>query len=139
MTKGYVIRLNELNTKKELVIQLFNGQRWKLKGEHAIRFSTFYQEGKPYEVAFLEGRTADVFDQIKLVFDQKGRVIAQRIAHDSPLITIRRNDIFKYTQKDPKQAALGIYNQLETQQDQEFGAEMASYWYSTKYNKLVKK
>lgn len=139
MTKGYVIRLEELITKKELVIQLFNGQRWKLKGENAIRFSTFYQEGKTYEVAFLEGRTDDVFDQIKLIFDQKNRVIAQRMNSDSPLITTRKNDVFKFTQKDPRQAALGIYKQIEKQQDQEFGTEMAKYWYSTKHNKLLKK
>lgn len=59
--RGYVINLDDLLKAKEVVVQLFNGQRWKINEKKAFRFSSFYEEGKPYTVIFVEGTTEELF------------------------------------------------------------------------------
>lgn len=139
MTKGYTIHLSELITKSEVVVQLFNGQRWKVRKNAAIRFATMLQDGKTYDVEFAEGNTKAIFDQIKLVFDPKGRVIGQRIQKGLPLKSTRVNNIFKVQMASSPSRSMAIYRMIDEQQDKEFGESMASYWYSSKRKEFIKK
>lgn len=139
MSKGYVITLDDLLKTKEVVVQLFNGQRWKIKENKAFRFSVFYEEGKPYEVIFAEGTTDELFSQIKLIFDLKGRILARRIQMSHPLKTVRINNFFRVKKPDPKKAALNIYQAIEEQEAQDFGRQMSAYWYSSKKCETLEK
>lgn len=139
MTKGYVVRLVDLLETKGVVVQLFNGQRWEINKEKAQRFSTFYEGGKPYEVIFAERPTEELFNQIKLVLDKKGSILARRIQKNLPLKTIKVNDVFRYKIADPKKAALKIYQAIEEQEDQEFARQMIMHWYSNHSDELIKK
>lgn len=139
MTKGYAVRLIDLLETKGVIVQLFNGQRWKINNEKALRFSIFYEGGKPYEVNFGERSTEELFDQIKLVFDKKGSILARRIQKNLPLKTIKVNDVFRYKIADPKKAALKIYQAIEEQEDQEFARQMIMHWYSNHSDELIKK
>lgn len=139
MTKGYVVRLIDLLETKGVVVQLFNGQRWKINKEKALRFSIFYEGGKPYEVNFGERLTEELFDQIKLVFDKKGSILARRIQTNLPLKTIKANDVFRYKRADSKKAALKIYQAIEEQEDQEFARQMITHWYSNNPGELIEK
>lgn len=139
MTKGYTIQLNDLITKSEIVVQLFNGQRWKIRKNAAIRFTTMLQDGKTYDVEFDEGNTKAIFNQIKLIFDPKGRVIGQRIQKGLPLKTTRVNDIFLVQRPGYPKVPMDIYRIIDEQQDVEYGESMAKYWYSSKNKGYVKK
>ena len=139
MTKGYTIQLNDLITKSEIVVQLFNGQRWKIRKNAAIRFTTMLQDGKTYDVEFAEGNTKAIFDQIKLIFDPKGRVIGQRIQKGLPLKTTRVNDIFHVQRPGYPKVPMSIYRMIDEQQDVEYGESMAKYWYSSKRKEFIKK
>ncbi|EPH62574.1 hypothetical protein D932_02472 [Enterococcus casseliflavus 14-MB-W-14] len=139
MTKGYTIQLNDLITKSEIVVQLFNGQRWKIRKNAAIRFTTMLQDGNTYDVEFDEVNTKAIFNQIKLIFDPKGRVIGQRIQKGLPLKTTRVNDIFHVQRPGYPKVPMSIYRMIDEQQDVEYGESMAKYWYSSKNKEYVKK
>jgi hypothetical protein len=139
MTKGYTIKLSDLITKSEVVVQLFSGQRWKIRKNAAIRFTTMLQDGKTYDVEFAEGNTEAIFDQIKLIFDPNGRVIGQRIQKGLPLKTTRVNDIFQVQKPGYPKVPMAIYRMIDEQQNKEYGESMAKYWYSSKNKRYVKK
>ncbi|MFJ3332841.1 hypothetical protein [Enterococcus sp. NPDC086594] len=139
MSKGYTIQLSDLTTKNEIVVQLFNGQRWKIRRNAAIRFTTMLQDGKTYDVEFAEGSTEAIFDQIKLIFDSKSRVIGQRIQKELPLKTTRVNDIFHVQKPGYPKVPMAIYHMIDEQQNKEYGESMAKYWYSSKNKRYVKK
>ena len=107
MTKGLAVYVKDLARIKTSV-QLFNTQHWMIEGENAYRYTTLFEKGKPKKIFFGAAKTETIFPQIKLLFDQKERVIAQRLNSNGRLITTRENKYFK-VRNHRSERALEVY------------------------------
>ena len=102
--------LSRINTK----VQLFNGQHWKINQEKAFRYATFFEGGKPVEVEFASETTERIYPQIKLVYDQRGKIIAQRLNSNCRLLTTQCNEWLtcQKVHKERLLNALNVYSML---------------------------
>lgn len=103
MAKGLIIsceQLHQLTTD----VKLFNGQIWEIRenGE-AFRFTTNFVNGKRTKRIYFQGsKTKDIFPNIKILYDKKGREIASRLNEKGRLLTTRHNKLWSYSTKEKK-------------------------------------
>ena len=83
----------------EADVQLFNGQKWRLEKDKGFRYTTLFDNGKPQKIYFASEKTEKLFSEIKILFDKKGCIVAQRINRNCRLLTTRENKWF-YVQKN---------------------------------------
>lgn len=62
----------------EGVVKLFDRSKWRLINGTAKKFTTFFEKGKPIEVYYDELPVEEIFPHIRILFDKKDEVIAQR-------------------------------------------------------------
>lgn len=74
---GEVIHLEELKS-VEAVVKLFDKSRWRVVNGWAKKFTTIFDNGKPIEVYYDEKPVEEIYSNIRLLFDKRDRVIAQR-------------------------------------------------------------
>ena len=127
MTKGLAVYVKDLAIIKTTV-QLFNTQHWMIEGENAYRYTTLFEKGKPKKIFFGAAKTEKIFPQIKLLFDQKERVIAQRLNSNGRLITTRENKYFKVRNRRSERA-LEVYALITAIEEKEYEEMIQNYWY----------
>ncbi|MEB7792069.1 hypothetical protein [Enterococcus faecalis] len=113
MTKGLEVRMNDLRTVNARV-QLLNGQHWFIEQEVAYRYMKYFEKGKSTDVIFSKSSLEEIYDQIKILFDSKGKVIALRINKKGRLLTTKNNDWKKIQSKQVKTQAIDIYHILRS-------------------------
>lgn len=74
---GEVIQAENLKN-VEAVVKLFDKSRWRIVNGWAKKFTTIFDKGKPIEVYYAEKPVEDIFPEIRMLFDKRERVIAQR-------------------------------------------------------------
>lgn len=112
MTHGLVLTpvdLKNVATK----VKLFNGQTWNLAKGYAERYVIWYEDGKPTEIVIGREKVDKIFPKIKLLFDKKNTVIAQRPSADARLITTRENHWLKRENKRKEPSELAVYGMIE--------------------------
>ncbi len=101
MTKGLAVYIKDL-ARIKTTVQLFNTQHWMIEGENAYRYTT--------------------------LFDQKERVIAQRLNSNGRLITTRENKYFK-VRNHRSERALEVYALITAIEEKEYEEMIQNYWY----------
>ena len=127
MTKGLAVYVKDL-ARIKTTVQLFNTQHWQIDGENAYRYTTLFEKGKPKKIFFGVSKTETIFPQIKLLFDQKERVIAQRLNSNGRLITTRENKYFK-VRNHRSERALEVYALITAIEEKEYEEMIQNYWY----------
>ena len=74
---GEVIQVEQLKT-VEATVKLFDKSRWRIVNGWAKKFTTIFDNGKPIEVYYAEKPVEEIYPNIRLLFDKRDRVIAQR-------------------------------------------------------------
>ena len=74
---GEVIQAENLKN-VEAIVKLFDKSRWRIVNGWAKKFTTIFDKGKPIEVYYAEKPVEDIFPEIRMLFDKRERVIAQR-------------------------------------------------------------
>jgi len=74
---GEVIQAENLKN-VEAIVKLFDKSRWRIVNGWAKKFTTIFDKGKPIEVYYAEKPVEDIFPEIRMLFDKRDRVIAQR-------------------------------------------------------------
>ena len=74
---GEVIQVEQLKT-VEATAKLFDKSRWRIVNGWAKKFTTIFDNGKPIEVYYAEKPVEEIYPNIRLLFDKRDRVIAQR-------------------------------------------------------------
>ena len=74
---GEVIQVEQLKT-VEATAKLFDKSRWRIVNGWAKKFTTIFDNGKPIEVYYTEKPVEEIYPNIRLLFDKRDRVIAQR-------------------------------------------------------------
>lgn len=74
---GEVIHLEELKS-VEAVVKLFDKSRWRVVNGWAKKFTTIFDNCKTIEVYYDEKPVEEIYSNIRLLFDKRDRVIAQR-------------------------------------------------------------
>lgn len=74
---GEVIQVEQLKT-VEATAKLFDKSRWRIVNGWAKKFTTIFDKGKPIEVYYAEKPVEEIYPNIRLLFDKRDRVIAQR-------------------------------------------------------------
>ncbi|CAI3418431.1 hypothetical protein CIRMBP1248_01881 [Enterococcus cecorum] len=74
---GEVIQVEQLKT-VEATAKLFDKSRWRIINGWAKKFTTIFDNGKPIEVYYAEKPVEEIYPNIRLLFDKRDRVIAQR-------------------------------------------------------------
>lgn len=118
MTHGLVVTPGDLRT-VETKVQLFNGQRWNLAKGYAERYVIWYEDGKPTEIVIGREKVDKIFPNIKLLFDKKNKVIAQRPSPEARLITTRENNWLKRENKHKQPSELAVYAMIEMIEEQD--------------------
>ncbi|EHE8434511.1 hypothetical protein JMJ19_002754, partial [Enterococcus faecalis] len=90
MTKGLEVRMNDLRTVNAKV-QLMNGQHWILEQGRAYRYMKYFEKGKSVDVIFSKSSLEEIYDQIKILFDREGKIIALRLNKNHRLLTTKNN------------------------------------------------
>lgn len=124
MSRGIEVKLKDL-FEVEVFAQLFNGQRWRIEKWRAFRYTTFLVDGKPEKVEFAKSKTQDIYPEIKVLFDAKGRMIAQRLNHNCRLLTTTKSTLFTLT-KQPKNKKM-IYGMVDLLEEKTFVEEANRY------------
>lgn len=75
--QGEMIRVEDLKT-IEATAKLFDRSRWRIINGWAKKFTTIFEKGKPIEVYYAEKSVEEIFPEIRILFDKRDRVIAQR-------------------------------------------------------------
>ena len=75
--QGEMIRVEDLKT-IEATAKLFDRSRWRIINGWAKKFTTIFDKGKPIEVYYAEKSVEEIFPEIRILFDKRDRVIAQR-------------------------------------------------------------
>ena len=105
MTKGLAVYVKDL-ARIKTTVQLFNTQHWMIEGENAYRYTTLLKrEAQKY---FSELQNGNDLSTNQTSFDQKERVIAQRLNSNGRLITTRENKYFKI-RNHRSERALEVY------------------------------
>lgn len=112
MTKGLEVRMNDLRTVNAKV-QLMNGQHWILEQGRAYRYMKYFEKGKSVDVIFSKSSLEEIYDQIKILFDREGKIIALRLNKNHRLLTTRNNQWKKSNVGDFKTQAIDIYELLK--------------------------
>lgn len=130
LTKGLEIKQEDLK-QVQVKVQLFNGQHWRIEPEgKAYRFTRFYEKGEPMDIDFQTGSLEKIYPQIKLLFNPKGALIANRLNSQGRLLTNRENKWFTtkgYKEKLPNKRAMEVYTLLEAMEESEFVADIQAY------------
>lgn len=113
MTKGLEVRMNDLRTVNTKV-QLLNGQHWILEGGIAYRYMKYFEKGQSVDVIFSKSSLEEVYDQIKILFDSEGKVIALRLNKNSRLLTTKNNQWKKVRSKKVETQAIDVYELLKS-------------------------
>lgn len=74
---GEVIHVEQLKS-IEATAKLFDKSRWRIVNGWAKKFTTIFDEGKPIDVYYDEKTVEEIYPNIRLLFDKRDRVIAQR-------------------------------------------------------------
>ena len=74
---GEVIHVEQLKS-IEATAKLFDKSRWRIVNGWAKKFTTIFDEGKPIDVYYDEKTVEEIYSNIRLLFDKRDRVIAQR-------------------------------------------------------------
>ena len=74
---GEVIQVEQLKS-IEATVKLFDKSRWRIVNGWAKKFTTIFDNGKPIEVYYAEKPVEEIYSNIRLLFDKRDRVIAQR-------------------------------------------------------------
>ncbi|EKZ0221967.1 hypothetical protein QPI77_002580 [Enterococcus faecalis] len=112
MTKGLEVRMNDLRTVNAKV-QLMNGQHWILEQGRAYRYMKYFEKGKSVDVIFSKSSLEEIYDQIKILFDREGKIIALRLNKNHRLLTTKNNQWKKSNVDDFKTQAIDIYELLK--------------------------
>lgn len=112
MTKGLEVRMNDLRTVNAKV-QLMNGQHWILEQGRAYRYMKYFEKGKSVDVIFSKSSLEEIYDQIKILFDREGKIIALRLNKNHRLLTTKNNQWKKSNVGDFKTQAIDIYELLK--------------------------
>ncbi|WP_368545414.1 hypothetical protein [Enterococcus faecalis] len=112
MTKGLEVRMNDLRTVNAKV-QLLNGQHWILEQGTAYRYMKYFEKGKSIDVIFSKSSLEEIYDQIKILFDREGKIIALRLNKNHRLLTTKNNQWKKSNVGDFKTQAIDIYELLK--------------------------
>ena len=135
MSKGLIVSCQHLQT-VTTVVKLFNGQEWEIReGGQAYRFTTLFEKGKKSKrLYFQPAETSNIFPQIKIVYDKKGREIASRLNSKGRLITTAFNKLWTTQEKDQlkkKQQkinqALQCYSLVQAIEEQEYRESIQTY------------
>ena len=97
-----------------------------MKGKRLSLHDSF-EKGSPKNI-FRSCKTETIFPQIKLLFDQKERVIAQRLNSNGRLITTRENKYFKI-RNHRSERALEVYALITAIEEKEYEEMIQNYWY----------
>lgn len=131
MTRGLEVRVTDLKGSC-IYVQLLNGQKWRIENDKAFRYATLFENGKPQPIDFAKSTLEKIYPEIKLLFDTKGRVIAQRLNRNCRLLTTRENKWLKVEKNkkinDPRK--LEIYVLLSGIEENEYVKQMNTYIYS---------
>lgn len=112
MTKGLEVRMNDLRTVNAKV-QLMNGQHWILEQGTVYRYMKYFEKGKSMDVIFSKSSLEEIYDQIKILFDREGKIIALRLNKNHRLLTTKNNQWKKSNVGDFKTQAIDIYELLK--------------------------
>lgn len=74
---GEVIKSTDLQS-VECVVKLFDKSRWRIVSGVAKKFTIYFEKGEPIEVYFEELPIDQIFANIRILFDKKNQVIAQK-------------------------------------------------------------
>lgn len=74
---GEVIHVEQLKS-IEATAKLFDKSRWRIVNGWAKKFTTIFDEGKLIDVYYDEKTVEEIYPNIRLLFDKRDRVIAQR-------------------------------------------------------------
>lgn len=113
MTKGLDVRMKDLTTVNTKV-QLLNGQHWILEAGIAYRYMKYFEKGKSVDVIFSKSSLEEIYDQIKILFDSEGKVIALRLNKNSRLLTTKNNQWKKVRSKKVETQAIDVYELLKS-------------------------
>ena len=112
MTKGLEVRMNDLRTVNAKV-QLMNGQHWILEQGTVYRYMKYFEKGKSMDVIFSKSSLEEIYDQIKILFNREGKIIALRLNKNHRLLTTKNNQWKKSNVGDFKTQAIDIYELLK--------------------------
>lgn len=104
--------MNDLRTVNAKV-QLLNGQHWILEQGTAYRYMKYFEKGKSMEVIFSKSSLEEIYDQIKILFDREGKIIALRLNKNHRLLTTKNNQWKKSNVGEFKTQAIDIYELLK--------------------------
>ncbi|MEJ4197245.1 hypothetical protein [Enterococcus faecium] len=124
MGRGLEVKLSDL-IGVEAYVQLFNGQKWRIEKWKAFRYTTFLVDGRPEKVEFAKSKTQDIYPEIKLLFDSKGRVVGQRLNSNCRLLTTTENSWF--TLKKHNKNKKSIYDMIDLLEEKAFVKETNRY------------
>lgn len=119
-------------------VRLFNGQEWHLRQGDAVRFCYLFERGKPVEYECDRKKLAEIYPEIKFLFDKKESVIARRSGPHARLLTTRENEWLSCSNRNEEKTALEIYEMIEAIEDRKFGRKMLDYYHSKKTKKIKK-
>ena len=125
MTKGLAVYVKDL-ARIKTTVQLFNTQHWMIEGENAYRYTTLLKR-KPKKY-FSELQNGNDLSTNQTSFDQKERVIAQRLNSNGRLITTRENKYFKI-RNHRSERALEVYALITAIEEKEYEEMIQNYWY----------
>lgn len=114
-------------------IKLFNSQEWYLREGYAVRFCRLFEKGMPVEYECDRKALSEVYPKIKLLFDKKNKIIAQRSGPGSRLITTKYNKWLSCSSRNKEKTALEIYTMIEAIEDRKFAKKMLEHYYSKKH------
>lgn len=112
MTKGFEVRMNDLRTVNAKV-QLMNVQHWIFEQGTAYRYMKYFEKDKSMDVIFSKSSLEEIYDQIKILFDREGKIIALRLNKNHRLLTTKNNQWKKSNVGDFKTQAIDIYELLK--------------------------
>ncbi|EMF0296261.1 hypothetical protein ACS4H7_002877 [Enterococcus hirae] len=124
MGRGLEVKLSDL-IGVEAYAQLFNGQKWRIEKWKAFRYTTFLVDGRSEKVEFAKSKTQDIYPEIKLLFDLKGRVVGQRLNHNCRLLTT--TEISWLTLPKHNKNKKTIYHMIDSLEEKAFINEINRY------------
>lgn len=114
-------------------VKLTNGQEWLLREGQAIFVCYLFIDGEQVSYEVNRKSLAEIYSQIRFLYDKDGKVIAQRSSEGGRLLTTRKNDwISCSSKKTKKKTALDFYQLIEKIEDRRYAQEMLNHVYRAK-------
>lgn len=113
-------------------VKSFDRHIWQLKDGFAERFVYLFKNGKQVPVKVRRVPISEIYPKIKLIFDLKGNVIAERACLGARLRTTKENKWLSVNKSSAPDRTLYLYQLVEGIESLEHARNMLDHFYANK-------